>query len=163
RELHHWRGLFAPMRVGSGKTLVTLLAPTILQAQRPVLVVPGGSGLAKTREDFAAYARAGWRVTLPTLVSYTELGRPDRESRLLALRPDLLVLDEADRAGNLRAACTRRIRRAIEQLRPVVAVLSGTLITDRLADYWHLLVWALGPLAPAPLHFAEAEVWAKAL
>ena len=138
RELYDVGGVFAPARVGSGKTLPTFLAPTLLNAQRPVLVIPAsmfrGKSL-KTQRDFAEY-RQNWRVRLPKLVSYEELGQKAHEHDLLKLAPDLIMLDEAHKARNLNAACTRRIRRCIEMInpRPRVMVLSGTLMTDALMD-----------------------------
>lgn len=161
RELYDCRGLFAPMRVGSGKTLVTLLAATLLGSTRPVLMIPAALR-SKTRREFATYFR-DWHVRLPTMVSYQELGRPDRENYLLELAPDLLILDEAHHARNLDAAVTRRIRRAIDALRPAVACLSGTLITEKLLDYHHHAVWSLGEQAPVPLRQADAERWAQAV
>lgn len=163
RELFEVRGLFAPMRVGSGKTLVTLLAPTLLGSERPVLMLPA-SLRNKTRREFAVYAR-DWKVRLPRLVSYQEMGRPDREFRLLepGYRPDLLLLDEAHWLRNTDSAVTRRVKRAIELLHPVVGVLSGTLITDKLLDYWHLARWALGPAAPVPDSESEAGRWGQAI
>lgn len=163
RDLYWRRGLFAPIRVGGGKTLITLLAALVMSAERPVLVVPGGATPDKTRADFTRYHAEGWRVTLPEIVTYNELGRDGGDERLLAARPDLLILDEAHKCRNLDAACTRKLRRAVESLRPIVAALSGTLITDQLMDYWHLLGWALGPGAPVPALQVEAEAWAKAL
>ena len=161
RELYDVGGLFAPMRVGSGKTLVTLLAPTLLDAQRPVLLLPA-SLRNKTRVEFAEY-RKQWRVRLPQIVSYEELGRPDREHRLVELAPDLLILDEAHRARNLSAACSRRIARAVALLHPTVCALSGTLVTDSVMDYWHILLWCLGERAPVPMTAAEAGRWSQAL
>lgn len=163
RELYDLRGLFAPMRVGSGKTLVTLLAATLLGSERPVLMLPA-SCRDKTRREFAVYSEA-WNVRLPRLLSYEELSHPDHERDLLDLAPDLLLLDEAHKARNLDAACSRRIRRAIDtiQPRPVVACLSGTLITDELMDSHHHAVWALRDQAPVPLVAAEASRWASAV
>jgi hypothetical protein len=161
RELWEMRGLFAPMKVGAGKTLPTLLAATLLDAQRPVLLIPA-SLREKTLKDYAAY-HEDWHVRLPILVSYEEMGRPDRESRLIELAPDLLILDEAHKARNLDAAVTRRVRRCIEALNPVVACLSGTLLTEQLLDYHHHAVWSLGEKAPLPLRPADAERWAAAL
>ncbi len=160
-ELLEIRGLVAPMKVGSGKTLVTLLAPTLLGSQRPALVVPG-SCQDKTRRDFAALRR-DWRVRLPNLFSYEGLGQPQQETRLLELAPDLLVLDEAHRVRHLDTSVTRRIERCIARCRPVVACLSGTLITDKLLDYHHHTVWSLGAAAPVPVRVAEAERWAAIL
>lgn len=168
REIYYWRGLAGPMRVGSGKTLVSLLAPTVLgiPGSEALLVVPGKKLQDKTRAEFAAYAAQGWRVTLPELISYQKISHANfTDAALLAAcsRLRLLILDEAHKARDRGSACTRKLRRAIETLRPIVAVLSGTLITDQLEDYHHLLVWALGARAPVPLHWADAEVWAKAL
>jgi len=161
REFYDCGGLFAPMRVGSGKTLVTLLAPALLGAKDPVLILPA-SLIEKTRREFAQYRRH-WNVQLPHLVSYSEVGHPRNEHRLLELNPDVLMLDEAHKARNLSASCTRRIGRAIDLLRPKVAALSGTLITDDLMDYWHILLWCLGENAPVPTNHGVAEHWAQSL
>lgn len=163
RELYDLRGLFAPMRCGSGKTLVTLLAATLLASERPVLMLPA-SCRDKTRRDFAVYSEA-WNVRLPRLLAYEELSHPDHERDLLDLRPDLILLDEAHKVRNLSAACSKRVRRAIEyvQPRPVIGCLSGTLITDELMDSHHHAVWSLGAYAPVPLVAAEAQRWATAV
>lgn len=161
RELADMRGLFAPMRVGSGKTLVTLLAATVLDARRPVLMVPA-SCVDKTRDEFVTYFKA-WRVRMPYVLSYEMLSHPDHERDLLDLAPDLLMLDEAHKARNRDAAVSRRIRRCIEQVNPIVVALSGTLITDRLMDYQHHAVWSLRGNAPVPAIEAEAERWAAAV
>lgn len=160
RELFECRGLFGSMRVGSGKTLVTLLAATLLGSQRPVLMIPG-SLREKTQREFAVL-HAAWKVRLPTLISYQEMGRPDRDGHLLTEAPDLLLLDEAHHARNLDAAVTRRIKRAIELLRPVVAMVSGTLMTGKILDYHHHATWSLGQGAPLPLSPAKAEEWGQA-
>lgn len=162
RELWTTRGAFAPMRVGSGKTLCTLLAPVVMGAQRPVLVLPA-QRREETRAEFAIYRR-NWRVTLPTLVSYEKIRHPDSAYVIQDLDPDLLLLDEADKAKSWDASTTRRLGRAIaERPHMPVATLSGTLITGHLLEYWHLLIWALKARAPAPLVRAEAERWAAAL
>lgn len=164
RELWEYRGLVAPMRVGSGKTLVTLLAPYLLQATRPVLILPAAmfKRTRKTQREFAEY-RENWHVRLPLLVSYEELGRASNEHKLFRLDPDLVILDEAHMIRNLDAAVTRRVQRLIEYRRPVVAMLSGTLITDHLMDYHHMLTWTLRERAPVPLRPVDAEAWAQAL
>lgn len=115
REIWEYGGLFAPMRVGAGKSLVTLLAPTILHSERPVLVIPA-SLKDKTKRDFVRYRR-DWLVRLPELISYEELGRPDREHLLTDLAPDLLMLDEAHHVRNLDSARTRRIGRYVAAAR----------------------------------------------
>lgn len=150
-------GLFAPMRVGSGKTLVTLLAPTVVQSKRPVLIVPA-SLREKTKRDFKEYFK-DWHVRLPEIISYEALGRVQYEQKLNELQPDLIILDEAHRARNFTAACTRRIHRYIAQHAPAVLALSGTLMTTSLMDYHHLSLWCLGDKAPMPMPRGMAERW----
>ena len=164
RDLYDLGGVVGSMPTGEGKTLVTLLAPTLLGAQRPVLILPANCR-DKTRTEFAEYLADGWSVRLPTLLSYSELSRQDRERKLVELAPDLLMLDEADEARNIDGTgFGRRIRRmlAAASPRPRVAILSATLIGDDLLDYWELILWALQDLAPVPLTRPVAERWASA-
>lgn len=181
REAWEYRGVFGPMRVGSGKTPVTMLVPTLLKAKRPILMLPA-SLFEKTRRDFARY-RQDWLVRLPHLVSYEEMGRADRETKLTgsvdptqpSLEPDVLVFDEAQHlfsdSGRVRkiaryvAAC--RARETADGV-PfgtylVCVALSGTLMTASLIDYHHLAVWCLGDRAPLPVREADAERWSAAL
>lgn len=157
-------GLFGSMPTGEGKTLVTQLLPTLLDSQRAVLLLPAADR-DKCRTEFAEYLADGWNVRLPKLLSYQEMSRDDRAKRLEELAPDLIMLDEADVVRNLDTGCGRRLRRYIERapVRPRVAILSGTLITDALMDYWEPLVWALQARAPVPLDRERAEHWASAL
>jgi hypothetical protein len=41
QEIHDVRGAYVAIRVGGGKTLISLLAPRVLSAKRPVLLLPG--------------------------------------------------------------------------------------------------------------------------
>lgn len=169
REAWEYRGCFAPMQVGAGKSLPTFALPVVLHAKRPVLAIPA-SLFAKTRRDFARYS-ADWRVRLPELISYEEMGRDDRASKLQTLRPDLMILDEAH---HLRrdSSRTRKFARYIAECRAaeaefgadlVVVALSGTLMTASLRDYQHIAVWCLGDRAPLPTRDSDAERWAAAL
>lgn len=164
RELYEMRWLFAPIQPGGGKTLVTLLSATLLKSERPVLALPA-TLREKTQRDFARL-RLDWRVRLPRLVSYEEMGRKDRHTLLSgapdSLRPDLLLLDEADNIFR-DSSRTRKVLRCIAECRPVTAPLSGSLLTANLMDYHHLLVGAGGDAAPCPTRAADAERWAAAL
>ncbi len=159
REMYQARGLFAPMPCGTGKTLVTLLAPTLLGSVRPVLMVPKGL-VEKTRREFCEY-RQNWNVRLPRILGYEMLSV--REFALDELAPDLLMADEAHMIRN-DSGRTRRVRRYIEaHPECVYAPMSGTLITDRLMDMHHLAVDALKDKAPVPLRPVDAERWALSL
>ncbi|MBK6920530.1 MAG: hypothetical protein IPH07_24230 [Deltaproteobacteria bacterium] len=169
REAWEYRGAFAPMQVGAGKSLPTFLLPTVLHAQRPVLAIPA-SLFGKTQRDFARYS-ADWRVRLPHLISYEEMGRDDRHGKLDALQPDLLILDEAHHLRN-DSSRTRKFARYIASRRALetdfgsllrVVALSGTLMSSSLVDYHHIAVWCLGDRAPLPVRTSDAERWSAAL
>lgn len=162
-ELSQCGGLFGPQSVGTGKTLVTALAPTVRGALRPALVSLA-SLIRKTQKDFAELA-PHWRVHRGIrLFSYEFLGREQGAHALEQYDPDILILDEAHRAKNLRAAVTRRLKRLIEK-RPNICVvcLSGTMCKDGLLDFAHLLSWCLRERSPAPIKRGDIVEWGSAL
>ncbi len=163
RELYEVGGFAAPLRVGAGKTLIALLAPTLLDAQRPVLVTRARL-IDEARIEHLNYRAAGWDVRLPRLLSYEKISQPSGEWDLDRLAPDLLIFDEAHKLKNLKsAASVRRVARAIQTYAPRVAMLSGSLFSADLMKFWHVLLWALGPSAPVPLNYQEAKLWSRAL
>ncbi len=160
RDALELRGAVAHMPVGSGKTLPTLLLPTILNASKPMLMLPAALR-EKTRRDFARYA-LDWKVRLPELVSYEEMCRKDREHKLTTDRPDLLLCDECDPLHRDNAV-SRRVDRYVAAFRPIYLELSGTYMTEHLTDYAGPTVRVLGANAPVPLTSAEQERWANVL
>lgn len=67
-------GLFGPIPVGEGKTLISLLAPYLLQAQRPVLLLPAML-VEKTHRERAELSKH-WHIPLNIrLISIESLGR----------------------------------------------------------------------------------------
>lgn len=165
RELYELGGLLGPIPVGEGKTLISLLAPAVLEAKRPVLLLPAKL-IEKTEGEIRAL-RHHWRIpTNIRLVSVELLGSPKAGPELLdKYLPDLIVCDEAHRFKNLRAARTRRLKRYLEAHPDCVYVaLSGTIMDSSLRDYHHLQAWALPePLQPLPRTWAELQDWADAL
>jgi hypothetical protein len=162
-ELTLRRGLFAPMRVGAGKTLVSFLAASAVHAERPVLVIPAKLRSKTMRE--LGELRRHWKVEPLQVVSYELLGREQHAGWLESVRPDLLVFDECHKVRNKRAAVTRRVRRYVEaHPDTVVVAMSGTITRRSLLDYAHLLRWCLGDEhAPVPRELWELETWAAAL
>jgi hypothetical protein len=115
-----------------------------------------------TLRAFAAL-RYDWRVRLPVILTYDMLSHPKHADDLLALNPDLLILDEAHNARNSDSAVSRRIDRCVRTIRPAVATLSGTWRTHQLLDSYTLSTWSLGQNSPLPLSRTEAERWAGAV
>ena len=136
-------GAFLPIQVGGGKTLITLLAPQVMQANRPILLLPA-SLIEKTERDRQEYAKH-WKVAKHLrFVSYESLGRVRMAQELENYHPDLIIADEAHRLKNPRAACTRRVARYMKDHPTVPFVaLSGTIMRHSIKDFAHLLIWAL--------------------
>jgi len=165
RDLWELPGVFADMPVGAGKTLPLMLAPYLLRAERPMMLLPADLFRTsdKTDRDFARY-REDWHVLLPELRSYEELARKDRAHTIMHAAPDLLLADEADPLRNPKNAVTRRVRRYRQaNPRAKFCFASGTLITDNLEDYAHLSAWTLAQYSPAPLSPSVAFAWSEAL
>ena len=156
-------GLLGPIQVGEGKTLISFLAGTVLGAARPVLLVPAKLREKTVREYVAAHRT--WLVHPRLLVdSYEMQSRADHAKRLADHAPDVLILDEAHRLKNPRAAVTRRVARYLRERSaagdPVrVIVLSGTLIRGTVRDAAELSSWALAEGSPLPRTYHALEAW----
>lgn len=162
-ELARCRGLVAALRVGLGKTLLSLLAPVMTDAKRPLLLVPGGV-IGKTEAERRAYA-IHWRIPLHVrIMSYELLGRVQASDELERYAPDMVIADEVHRLKNPRAACSRRVTRYMSAHPETVFVaLTGSLTDRSLRDFAHIVRWALKDGAPLPLSHTELEDWADAL
>jgi len=169
-ELHDLGFLFGKLPIGEGKTLVSFLAPRVLDTDgrptRALLIVPAKLR-EKTYAEFSVlrehWQESAWVLREP-VVSYEKISREGGTELLEELAPDLLILDEAHRVKNLSAACTRRINAYIEAHRPRVVAMSGTFTNRSLLDFAHILRWCMpGEKMPLPQIKQELEVWAAAL
>ena len=164
-ELYEVGGLFAPMRVGSGKTLITLLAATLLQARSPLIVVPA-SLREKTYADAREYAK-DWRIAPFNLLTYEEIQQKKGGVRLINLAPDLWMFDEVQYIKDRKAKRTRKIRKAIDfwrhRQRIIVGGLSGSIAGRAFGEFWHVIKWCLGTGTPLPLELRSFLGWSYAL
>lgn len=167
-ELTTVGGLFGVLRCGSGKTLISLLAATVLQRTkkigfRPLLIVPAGL-IEKTRIDMRLLAEHWQIAPFIRIESYEWLGRVQAAKFLEEFMPDLFILDECHRAKNPKAALTRRLVRHLREHRTSTLAMSGTTTKRSIRDYAHILCWCLpANFVPVPLHWQDLEDWADAL
>lgn len=171
-DAHDMRGLFAPVRVGEGKTLLTfMLATVITGVRRPALILPSGL-IKKTWREFNELKKH-W-ICHPAfitrksfdahVISYEMLGRESGKDKLNELRPDLIISDETHKFRNFDAACTKRMQRfMVANPTTMFCGMSGTITKRSLKDYWHLLFWALRHHMPVPRSPDEAARWSEAL
>lgn len=157
-------GLFGPIRVGAGKTLISLLIPFILHSRRPLLLTRANL-IEKTKRERMQLA-IHWPIpNFIRFLSYDALGRVGHADDLTNYRPDLIICDEAHRLKNRRAAVTRRVARYLEQYPETKFVaISGTILNRSLKECAHLLRWSLSRAgAPVPEGMAETDDWADAI
>lgn len=158
------RGAACLMGVGSGKALVSMLAGSVLDSQRTVLLVP--PSLVEQTHRVYNQMRQHWQV-MPApnfhVVSYSTLSSPKQGDILERIKPDLIVADEASALKNRTATRTKRFMRHLRLFKPRVVVLSGTLTSRSLKDFQHLFEYIFGDLSPVPAHYPTLNEWCDAL
>lgn len=162
------KGGFIPVRVGGGKTLISLLSGYVLQGERILLVVP--AALKRKTTDSRNTLCAHFRIPAARIriESYELLGRTQAAELLSSFRPDVLVFDEGHRLKNKKAAVTKRVMRYFLQTetagkRAKIVIMSGTISKRSIKDYAHLVGMCLPEDSPLPYVYSEAEDWARAL
>ena len=162
-EAYHVGGLFAPIGVGRGKTLISLLFFLVVGSRRPLLLIPAKLR-EKTRRDQIALANH-WRIpNFIRIESFELLGRAQSANLLELYQPDAIFADEAHKLRNTHAACTKRVGRWMND-HPLTkfGAASGTITKRSLRDYWHIMKWCLKMGTPLPQSWSEIELWANAL
>lgn len=171
-EAEQMEGLFAPIGVGHGKTLLDLLTPLVMRSKRAVLLLPSSLKRQILDKDWHYYGEH-WRLpnlstgkwfdpNLPTLyvVGYEELSGSKQTDLLERLKPDLVIADEAHSVSRRTAARTKRFLRHFTQNPGTrLCCWSGTLTKRALTDYAHLADLALHDGSPVPRWWPTVEEW----
>jgi len=156
-------GGYLPLSVGSGKTIISLLAAYVLDAKRPLLLLPANL-IQKTARESREIARHFVVPKNVRLMSYNMLGLKQSARDLEIYRPDVIIADEVQKLRNRDAAVTRRVERYMEDNPETKFVgMTGTVMRKSLRDFAHHLRWALKEGAPVPLRDSEVDEWALAL
>jgi hypothetical protein len=163
RYAHDCGGLFGPIPVGNGKTLISFLAPVVLDSKRPLLIVPARLR-DKTYREFAVLEQHWKSHPGLQVVSYEKISNASGTAFLQKHRPDLIIFDEVHKLKNKGAAVTRKISawmRTFPETR--ILAMSGTVTKRSLLDFNHILEWALPQGCPLPKPRLEVEAWAAAV
>lgn len=162
-EIGLYGGMLGPMRPGAGKTLVMFLAPYILDAKRPVCLMPAKLRAEKYKQ--LQELSLDWRVAYwLSILSYEALSRVSKENYLEDIKCDMLLADEAHKLKNPKAACTKRVKeyRKAHAEMPYVPV-SGTFMKRSVHDFAPQSDWALGAQSPVPREWPIVEEWANCI
>ncbi len=162
-DLGTYKQGFFPMRVGSGKTLVTFLGPRMVGDSRPLLLTK--ASLLKNTDVKWREASKDWKVsTQLQMRSYEFLGRVSGSTWIDQYRPTMIIADECQGLKNRRAAVTRRVERYMKANPKTIFVpLTGSMMKKSIKDFAHLLEWSHGQSSALPLYTATLIEWAEAL
>ncbi len=163
-EAEKANGLIAPIGVGHGKTLISLLVPFALKSKKTVLLVPPQLRDQLLEHDIPRLAK---HFVLPNcihVVAYSELSSARKADILERIAPDLIVADEAHHLRHKSSARTKRFLRYFkEHPETRLVALSGTITSKSVRDYAHLARLALRDGSPVPTTYQIIEEWASAL
>jgi hypothetical protein len=153
-------GSIVLLSVGGGKTLISYLAPTLLKADRPLLLVPGGHR-KKTVKEFWELEEH-WKKPEKLIVESYE--KTLSKEYLFDYKPDLIIADECHKLKNRKAGITRHLFRYAQENSFKFIPMSGTLTKRSFDDWWHLMRWALPrELQPLPGDYRESIMWGEAM
>lgn len=182
-------GLFCPIGVGWGKTLITLACASIAfrerRAHKILLVVPSAVYPQLMQRDIS-WARTKIPLTMPIfgiggksadarkmivsghrrglyVMPYSYLSTKDSVDLLKQIDAGLLLLDEAHNVKSRKAARTRRLLDWIAERKPEVVALSGTMTSKSIMDYHHLIRTCLRAGTPLPLSAQLAGEWSSVI
>lgn len=182
------KGLFAPIGVGWGKTLSTLMIANAAYAKgigSILLLVPSQVFIQLTSADIK-WARSRVPMNLPIhilggrnigerkslanskrrglyIMPYSLLSAKDAEENLWQIKPGLVIADECQNLRHKSAARSGRLFRYLDSKQlgftPEFVCLSGTITSKTVNDYHHLIRAALGANSPLPHSVTLAAAW----
>ncbi len=167
-EIYEHHGLLGSMTVGAGKTIISHLAPVVLQesthgCERPLMLVKAAL-LEKAETDRVALMQ-NWRHH-PNLriLSYERLSSIHFATYLFDVQPDCIINDEAQALRQVSRGRGKRMRDYLTA-QPTTAVinLTGSITRRSLKDYAKLTEWALKDKSPLPRSYYDLLDWADAL
>lgn len=172
-KLIHARGLIGLLPVGWGKTLIGLLAPTVLKSARPVYLTKS-KNVETVYEEWRKFRDYFHIVDNLKVYGYEgQLSRAEFATLLADYKPDLVVGDEIHYIANKSAARSMRLIRFFQEAEalseqtgapmPVLVAMSGTLTKRSIKDYEHIARIALRANSPLPFNEGELSAWASVL
>ena len=164
--LARYQGGFLSIGVGHGKSWIACLAGMAMGKRLAIVLAPART-LPQLQREYARLAVA-YNVSDTVFLSYGQVSQQDGQERLRRIlgqvdpREACVVLDEAHKVRNRKAARTRRLLRfLIKRPELRVVVMSGTLLGAKIEHSAHLAEIALRDLSPLPRH--KLDPWMRVM
>lgn len=179
-------GVVGQLAVGSGKTFLDVMLPMAKSGCQTAIVLVPATLLRQLVTEYLLIAEH-WRVPgisvdvpgnhpevrrdnrpgapLLRVMPYSRLQLADNTTYLERMKPDLIIVDEAQHLASAKSARGGRFLRyfATTPVKTALAAYSGTLTDDSLDDYQHFTILALGMGAPLPIDADALEEWKAAI
>lgn len=165
-------GLYLAAGVGRGKTLISVLLPTVLKSTRSLLFIPAAAREQFFHISYPALAR-DWQV--PPLagagataglkvVTYQEWSAKGGQNVLSDWAPDLIIGDEVHELFNYTTVRYRRLRDYYRKTPSArFACMTGSPTKDTIKNFSVPLALALRGQSPVPRQYYPLEEWSLAL
>lgn len=163
-EIETQGGAFCSIGVGEGKTLISLLAGTVLGFSRVSILVPPAVKSQLLEVDIPHLSQH-WKLPKDLyVVTYSDLSSRRTGGVLDQLDPELVCADECHSVSHYTSARTKRFWRFFKThpLAKLVA-LSGTITDQSIRDYWRFVDVILDTRSPLPRRYPVLEEWACAI
>ena len=187
-QYYEYNGLIAPIPVGCGKTLISVLIANDAYSyfgKRRILLMNPPNLIDQLRDTELPYYRRHISINVPFyyltgkvaakrmllakskragcyVVSYSILSSQQGAELLDAVEPDLIIGDEIHNIASANpSARGRRFKAAVKKFNPQLVGLSGTFTTKSPRDYHFIVTHALQENSPMPRPTSLAEEWAK--
>lgn len=161
KSLQDHRSAFVSAGVGRGKTLASLLAAEVCDAQRPVLIVP--PSLCDETRRMAYALGEHWKIRPVHILSYGKVSNVHHRNTLASYRPDLVICDECDEIKNATNARGNRIIEAVHANKARCLFMTGTPVNRTMREYRHLMRLCFGDNTPFPEDWDEFCIWSLAI
>lgn len=152
-------GVLGHVGVGGGKSLLSMLLPVALKAQRPLVILPAPL-VENFHREYRKF-RKHWKVhERIRVITFSKLSIASGAKLLDELAPDLIIIDEAHNLSRPDSARTKRFLRYARNFPSTTIIpMSGTLTKRSLRDYAHLAELSLRQRAPVPLNSKDLMAW----
>ncbi len=160
--IQKYKGLFGPIGVGHGKTLIAWLAPVVLGQLRSVIMMPPNMVEAFKKEVERFRHHFIEPNPEPEIVPYSILSSPGGTDLLSRMAPEVIIADEAHTLMNSTSARTKRLKRYFgENPNTLFIALSGTFFGKRPGDLAQIVQFSLQDNAFMPVRGHAHEVWSQ--